>query len=403
MKSQRLLILIHNLSGGGAERVAAKLSRYLPMEVDYYVFDGSHKQAFEVQGNVIRKQFGVVDRIPIVRNLARIWFLRSLKRNGRYTACLSFMESANMMNILAGRAIKTLVSIRIVVSANTYMGSSFRKNVYAFLIKKLYNKADVVIPVSQFAGLDLQRNYGVKAERVKVIENMYDLKEVQQLSSQQLPEEYAFLESERFIVNVGRLHNQKAQWILIKTLAEIDSSERPKLVLLGDGALKQELLEYARSLDLGVSTSDSVDPAADVLFVGFVRNVFAFVSRAQCFALSSLYEGFPNVLVEAMSTGIPVIAADCPSGPREILAPSTSLEEQTSQAEMAQYGVVVPLSKHATLQDFRNNDDVSKYWVEALQTMNNDREKCRRYGKAAQERAGAFSVEATVAKWMDVL
>jgi glycosyltransferase involved in cell wall biosynthesis len=106
-----------------------------------------------------------------------------------------------------------------------------------------------------------------------------------------------------------------------------------KLVFLGQGELEKDLKKVVEELKI----------EKEVYFLGFQKNPFKFISNSKMFVFSSLYEGFPNALVEAMACEIPVISSDCKSGPREILAPETDLKIETRTIEYAKYGILIPV------------------------------------------------------------
>ena len=112
------------------------------------------------------------------------------------------------------------------------------------------------------------------------------------------------------VINVARLEEQKGQEYLIRSFVRI-KKEIPltKLVILGEGHLEHKLRDLAKGLGL----------EQDVVFLGWQKNPFKFLAYSKVFVLSSLWEGFPNTLLEAMALGLPVISTDCPSGPNEII------------------------------------------------------------------------------------
>jgi glycosyltransferase involved in cell wall biosynthesis len=111
------------------------------------------------------------------------------------------------------------------------------------------------------------------------------------------------------IINVGRLIEQKDQQTLIRAFAKVRSHRPCRLVILGEGEKRATLTALAKALGVGM----------DVLMPGFVANPFSWIKKSAVFVLSSRFEGLANVLIEAMQCGVPVISADCPSGPAEIL------------------------------------------------------------------------------------
>jgi glycosyltransferase involved in cell wall biosynthesis len=108
---------------------------------------------------------------------------------------------------------------------------------------------------------------------------------------------------------MGRLVPQKDFATLLRAFALVRADRPARLVILGEGPERDRLMLLAR--ELGIEN--------DVLLPGFVTNPFAWVGRASLFVLSSAWEGLPTVLVEALACGTPVIATDCPHGPRAIL------------------------------------------------------------------------------------
>ena len=98
---------------------------------------------------------------------------------------------------------------------------------------------------------------------------------------------------------------------------------------------------------MGVTRAGAPPPDADVYFPGFRENPYQFLARARVFVFTSLWEGFPNALIEAMASGAPALSADCAAGPREILSPETPFYFRTLKAEPAPYGLLMPVLCHS--------------------------------------------------------
>ena len=130
------------------------------------------------------------------------------------------------------------------------------------------------------------------------------------------------------ILGVGRLHPQKDYPTLLRAFAKLRAQRQARLVIIGEGGERPALESLAA--ELGVD--------GDVDLPGFTRNPYRFMGRAAIVALSSRWEGSPNILVEAMACGTPVVATDCPSGPAETL-------------ENGRYGRLVPMGDPAALAD----------------------------------------------------
>jgi glycosyltransferase involved in cell wall biosynthesis len=165
------------------------------------------------------------------------------------------------------------------------------------------------------------------------------------------------------VLAAGRLHRQKGFDILLEAFAIARAQVDCRLVILGEGQERVSLLAAAERLGL----------AYDIDMPGFAENPFPLMARAGTFVLSSRWEGFPNALVEAMACGAPVIATDCPSGPREILSDG-------------RYGALIPPENPQALG------------LALIETL-----KARPDTRASQARAQSFSVPAAARQYLDVL
>jgi glycosyltransferase involved in cell wall biosynthesis len=170
----------------------------------------------------------------------------------------------------------------------------------------IYSRLDAVICVSE--GLrERAPLIGVHPDSVRVIPNGVNLERVRKLAVEPGPD---WLPEGEFVVGVGRLVKQKGYDILIEAHARVRKDGHPhKLVIAGEGPERQSLEALAAHLEV----------ADSVVLPGFLTNPFSVVARASLFCLPSRYEGLPLVVAEALTLGVPVVAANCISGPGEIL------------------------------------------------------------------------------------
>ncbi len=232
-------------------------------------------------------------------------------RKARPSAVIAMQSSALAVWVwlLAGKPSRLIVR-----ESNTPTAALQRRNIRALAtlaMKRLsYLRADAVVANSQGAATDLARLLHTAQSNVRVIYNpTYDLTIA---TRGQQPVEHPWFQSRDIpiILSIGRLVEQKNFGTLIRAFALLrKQGVRARLVILGEGHQRTTLENLAR--ELGVDN--------DLALLGFVTNPYAYLSRATIFALSSLYEGLPNVLIEAAGLNIPIVAMDCPSGPREIL------------------------------------------------------------------------------------
>lgn len=187
-----------------------------------------------------------------------------------------------------------------------------RKYFKKSFFKKL-EKFNEVCTVSQEMGEELIRLAPNLKEKQRTVYNPIDVEEIEKksLDDSELTEEERILIKCNYICSVGRLdESQKDFTTLIKAFGELKKEEKikEKLIIVGDGPDKQSLENLTKELKI-----------KDVIFLGRKNNPYVWMKNSKLFVLSSKYEGFPTVLIEALSLKVPVISSDCPTGPKEIL------------------------------------------------------------------------------------
>lgn len=391
---KNIALMIYSLKGGGAERVVSQLSQELSKKYNLYlfVFD-SEDVAYPYGGNLIdinvksyRNFFGKM--INVIRRTYRV---KKLKKQYNIQTSISFMNSANIVNILSRRKDKVIISIHSNLSKRSkgFYGKLSKKR-----IKYMYTKADSIITVSKGVAKDLINVYGLDKELVNCIYNPVNIKEIQKLSQESIPE-YGLLKDSQFtITNMGRLTNAKGQWHLIRALNYVKKEiQDVKLLILGQGELENYLKYLVNKLNL----------KDNVVFLGYQKNPFKYMNKSDVFVFSSLYEGFGNALIEAMACGIPVISTDCRSGPRELLAPDTDVEYTSPNIEYCEYGIIVPVCD-GNYYDYdvpltREEKILAKSIIELYKD-----EKVREYySHKGRERAKDFDITNIVEEWENLL
>lgn len=262
--------------------------------------------------SMISPQVNVVDLKVKFSNPKVILRLASYLNKARPTSMLSAMTYPNVATILASLLVRK--KVRIVLSEHntltiqSKLSGNFREYLKPLSAKIFYGRADHIVAVSNGVRQDLIDNIGVSETCVTTIHNPIVTPEL--CKKYPLPKHPFYSDGKLPIVlGVGRLIPQKDFATLIKAFALVIKHQRARLVILGDGPEKRDLINLAESL--GVSDY--------VSFPGFVNNPLQYMQHSSVFVLSSRQEGFGNVLVEAMVAGCPVISTDCPSGPSEIL------------------------------------------------------------------------------------
>jgi glycosyltransferase involved in cell wall biosynthesis len=177
-----------------------------------------------------------------------------------------------------------------------------------WLVRTHYPFAHEVVAVSEDVEKELRETHGLETDTCTTIRNPVDVEEVTSKSSRDVDHDW-FLDDVPVIVGVGRFVEQKQFSVLLTAFERLTRQTEARLVLVGDGPLREKLSALAVELNI----EDRVD------FLGFASNPYKYMRKAQLLAISSRYEGFGVVTVEALACGTPVVATDCPGGPSDIL------------------------------------------------------------------------------------
>jgi len=165
-----------------------------------------------------------------------------------------------------------------------------------------YRNADRVVVQTDKNACELERTWRIWKKRVWVIPNGVDIPPANEPTEKKSGGEVV-------ILSAGRLVKQKDQSTLLRAVGIVASKVDVSLELVGEGPERGKLERLAK--ELGVESS--------VKLVGYVEDIKRYYARADLFVISSIFEGFPNVLLEALAHGVPVVSTDCPTGPAEIL------------------------------------------------------------------------------------
>jgi len=199
---------------------------------------------------------------------------------------------------------------RLVVVVSNTLSYVARRPIQRFSIPLLYARADRVVALSEGVAADLRTNFSIPGERIDVIYQPVIPMDLKQRLAKEVDHPWMSKSQEvPVLLGCGRLTYQKNFHLLISALAQLRQHRPARLVILGEGVDRESLAGHARALGV----ADHVD-----LF-GAVPDPLPYMGAADVFVLSSRYEGFANVVAEALSTGVRVVSTDCPSGPREIL------------------------------------------------------------------------------------
>lgn len=310
IQKPRLAIYLPSLRGGGAERAMATLANAF-VERGYAV----DLVLAKAEGPYLKEIVETVNLVDL--NSSRVAtslpsLVRYLRRE-KPKAMLSAMAHANMIALIA-RALAR-VPMRVVVSerSSPSMSISRARNLRGRILGRCtrytYRFADGIIAVSEGVADDLSALIGIPRHKIDVVFNPVVNERLRYLAEKPATQPWLTFGDGPLVLSAGRLTREKRFDILIRAFGRLRTIRPVRLVIMGEGNLRNGLVSEVERLGL----------TKDVTFPGFVENPFSIMRRANLFVLSSEQEGLPNVLIQAMACGLPVVSTDCPYGPTEIL------------------------------------------------------------------------------------
>lgn len=360
---KKLLLIVPSLHQGGLEKVCAATARLLQpyFDVQIAIFD-SRSIAYDIKGIPVVDLWlpsrpGVIAKV--INVLRRGMRLRKLKKEAQIDIAYSFGPTANLANIASGGRAKMWLGIR------SYMDMGNPKQIRLFC-----RCADMVVCCSETICREVQEKY--RCGKAVTLQNPFDIKEVKLLSGSE-EAELPWKEG-RILISMGREDSVKGFWHLLKSFALVhEKLPDTRLMIIGKGEFEpyKELAEK-----LGVNE--------DIFFTGLKKNPYPYLKKGTLYVLTSYYEGFPNAMVEAMSMGLPVIATDCKTGPREIL------EDR--------YGILIPNMEPEPDFDPLHITEEERDLAGQIIGLLEDQDRMQHYREMALKRAGDYTAESYIEK-----
>ena len=368
---KKLAVFLYSMGPGGAERVVSNLLPALCEKYEVHLVLMSEVVAYEIPRAVkihflersdpyesgVKKLFRLAFALP---SLALKY--KKLCENLGIDAHFVLMNRPCYVALAA----KILgLKGRMVISERSCPSVIYKSGLSGFanriFVKALYPRADLILANAQGNADDLVRNFGCDAAKTKVLYNAVDLAAIKTLANEPLEGKF-----KPFFLNIGRLDSGKNQAMLIKIIANL-KDKRATLGILGKGPLHGELQNLIDELGVGER----------VKLLGTDKNPFKFIKNAQCFVCASRFEGFSNVLLEALACERFIISTDHKSGARELLGDD-------------EYGILTPV-------------DDKKAMEAAMRRALEDEDLRQDYEKKAYGRVAKFDKNAVAAQLIGYL
>lgn len=325
----KLCLFVPNLHGGGAEKMMVHLANEFTRcnhSCDLVLAQAQGAYMSRIDGHV-----NVTDLHTSFRNPLVIVRLARHLRHSKPDAVLTAMTYPNFAALLARKLARTemriVVSERVALSVQSGHTPGLREKLKPVAARLTYRFADHIVAISNGVADDLSTVLDIDGGRISTIYN--PVITGLELRRQEEPEHPWFREhAVPVLLAAGRLVRQKDFATLLHAFARVREQQDVRLIILGEGPERGRLTQLAQ--DLGITAALDMP--------GYTPNLYAFMQHSDLFVLSSAWEGFGNVLVEALACGCPVVSTDCPSGPAEIL-------------DGGRYGRLVPAADPAALRD----------------------------------------------------
>lgn len=380
---KNVMLITPMLHQGGFERICVMTARLLEADYDVTIVVFSMEDiAFDIS-NLKVINLDLKSRpgrlAKVINVLRRSRKLTKLQKNLNTDVSYSFGMTANIANALTGGAKKKICACH-----------SFEEIKNGRYMKLIGKKADFLFCCAKKMTDLAVKQYGFS--NIETLWNPCDTEEVREQSRKGNKEELTFFEEEKPVfVSMGREDEVKGFWHLLKAFRRVSESlPDAKLAVIGEGSF-EKYKALARELQI----------EERIWFTGLKKNPFPYLAKGKAYVLSSISEGLPNALVEALSLALPVISVNCLSGPAEILHENWQEAEEKKEYFEADYGILTPaVSQTPDFQaKWQNEGKLIKLekeeeiLAEAMLRIATDEELCRHYKERGSCRAEDFSKE----------
>ena len=373
----KVLVLHGHLSMGGEERVLLNVLKNL-VELNYDVdllITWNHKENNLFENEIPKKVnyeflFNNYDgKSKIIKEIYRLWakltYLKKVEKiikEKKYDIAIDY--SSNLLKY-------DNLDIKVPVFAWIHFSLTFGEKLSADKIekyKKQYKKYDKILAICDTMRDEFVEILGMEKNKVELVYNPIDLEAIRK-KAETIYKKYENYLKQDYFLQVSRLTEQKQPEHLVDIYYKLKQQGiKEKLYFIGNGEkielIKQKIREY--------------NLENDVVLLGQIENPYPFFKNAKLFVHTAKYEGLPTVLLESLTLGTPVVAYDCPTGPKDILG------------QNSEYGKLIPL----------NDKDM---FVEKVYELINKNEKYENYRKLSLVRANDFSMESNKAKLKELI
>lgn len=388
-KTNKVGFLISDLESGGAQKVICTLSDYfnsIGIESDLIVFSLKN-QFFFPKSKLINLEIDLSSNLflRLMNIFKRYIKLLNIKKKNQYSVVVSFLEAPNFYN-----AITKMNNTRVFTSIRNYKQTGLVSR-GIFLKLMIYLSDHVILPSDDMKNL-ITKRYNIHESKVTVIHNPISNINYSKIKSGLIPED-----KKPFILSVGRLEKQKAQWLLIDAFKLLkERIDGINLIILGEGTLRSKLEQQI--IKNGLHDS--------VFLKGKVDNVNDYYQNCAVLVQTSLHEGFPNVILEGLSFGTAIVSTNCPYGPKEILAPGLNVVKNHDffKSNKSNYGVLIDFDDYS-IKRLSNLDKSKEIRMisDMLYKLLSNQTILEFYQRQSLIRSNDYKLEKIAMDWLNVI
>ncbi len=374
---KNIMLLIGQLTNGGAEHSIINLANELSKKHNVILVTANAKKTdYECKCKIIE-----VDELRSNRRrLIGLFKIYKLKKKYNISTSISYTTFYNFVNVITKRKEKVIISIR------NHLSAKKESKKFDLMHKYSIRGADLIVCCSKSLKDDQVINYKASIKKVVVINNFCD--ELYISSTEKRND----LGTDNIIISMARLVRHKGHEHVIKAMSLVTKKVRnAKLLIFGRGEEELNLKTLIKKYNL----------EDNVILMGFSLNPYEYLKCAKCFVLASDYEGFPNVLLEAMMCKVPLIATDSPGGAKEMLSDNYKYNDYTDVLLEEKYGILVPsFSLEHDVNDITKREEIL---ASAILKVIKNKDIYSNYSNMSYERSKKYSMSKILKQWTDII
>ena len=397
----KLAFLLSTLDDGGAAAIVSQITTHLSDEYEVdIILNSIDNIKFPVTGRIISLGLDSIpqDRTNLLYQIRvfvrRLKLLSKLKMKNEYDACISYMDSANVVNLLtrkSGNKCKSIINVVNNMSASAAVSIKYKYIVNPF-IRKLYNKADGIIAQTRDIKEDLVEHYALNSNIIHVNYSAIDIDKIDGIIANQDKSSDKFtkkwIDKNSTVITAGRFTRQKGHGHLIRAFSEVVKEiPNAKLVIFGKG----ELENYYKKL------IDNYGLGNNVVLHDFDPYYCWYISRSAIFAFPSVHEGFGMALQDAMACNVACVAADYRTGARELL--SDDYDGAIDDIYYGEYGIITRATNEELYDADKELDASEISHAKAIIQLLHDKGLREKLAQRARVKAKKYDIQEITCEW----